>query len=281
MRPVVIAFGRAVLSQLHLRMLLLTVLPFVLSVLIWGGLLWLFLQPMIDWLHAWFADSGGFRVAGDVLGWVGLGTLNTVLVPLIAMWVLLPLMILTALVFVGLMAMPVIVRHVGGRHYPQLEMRRGGGFWGSVWVSASSFLVFAVLWLLTLPLTLFPPLTFVIQPLLWGWLTYRVIAYDALAEHADRDERRELLRMHRWPLLVIGAITGAMGAAPTLLWLGGALAVVLFPLLAAGAIWLYVLVFVFTGLWFQHYCLQALATHRALKAVRPPAADPVLIASET
>jgi hypothetical protein len=265
MQPVLIAFGRALLSQLHFRMLMLTVLPFVLSVAIWGVLLWLGLQPMIDWLHAYFVESGGFTVAGDMLGWFGLGTINAVLVPLIAMWVLLPLMILTALVFVGTTAMPIIVRHVGIRHYPELEKRRGGSFSGSLWVSASSFVVFLVLWLLTLPLVLFPPLTFIIQPVLWGWLTYRVMAYDALAEHASKQESQEILRTHRWPLLLIGAIAGLMGAAPTLLWLGGALLVILFPVLAAGAIWLYVLVFVFTGLWFQHYCFEALATRRALE----------------
>ncbi|HJW55531.1 MAG TPA: EI24 domain-containing protein [Burkholderiaceae bacterium] len=275
MRPVLIAFGRAVLSQLHFRMLLLTVLPFVLSVVLWGVLLWLGLQPMIDWLHAYFADHGGFSVAGDVLGWFGLGAIKTVLVPLIAMWVLLPLMILTALIFVGMMAMPMIVRHVGTRHYPDLERRKGGSVWGSVWIAISSFIVFAVLWLITLPLSIFPPLTFVVQPALWGWLTYRVMAYDALAEHASAQECKEILCIHRWPLFVIGAITGAMGAAPTLLWLGGALSVIFFPVLAAGAIWLYVLVFVFTGLWFQYYCLEALAQYRALKATRVDASQPI------
>jgi hypothetical protein len=269
MRPVLMAFGRALLSQLHFRMLMLTVMPFVLSVALWGILLWLGLQPMIDWLQAYFADNGGFRVAGDVLGWFGLGAIKTVLVPLIAMWVLLPLMILTALVFVGTMAMPAIVRHVGNRMYPELERRKGGSVWGGLWVASSSFIVFAVLWLLTLPLSIFPPLTFVIQPALWGWLTYRVMAYDALAEHASALECKEILRGHRWPLFVIGAITGAMGAAPTLLWLGGALSVIFFPVLAAGAIWLYVLVFVFTGLWFQHYCLEALAGYRAIAAAPP------------
>lgn len=264
MRPVLVALGRAVLSQLHFRMLLLTVMPFVVSVALWGVLLWIGLQPTIDWLHAWFSDNGGFQVAGDILGWFGLGTLKTVLVPLLAMWVLLPLMIFTALIFVGTMAMPIIVRHVGSRHYPDLQQLHGGTLWGSLWIGASSFVVFLVLWLITLPLSLFPPLTFVVQPALWGWLTYRVMAYDALAEHASAQEIRELQRVHRWPLLLIGAITGAMGAAPTLLWLGGALSVIFFPLLAAGAIWLYVLVFVFTGLWFEHYCLDALARQRAV-----------------
>ncbi|WP_141104257.1 EI24 domain-containing protein, partial [Noviherbaspirillum denitrificans] len=190
--------------------------------------------------------------------------MTSVLVPLIAMWVLLPLMILTALVFVGTLAMPIIVRHIGSRHYADLEKRRGGSVLGSLWVATYSFVIFAVLWLVTLPLSLFPPLTFIIQPALWGWLTYRVMAYDALAEHADAQEIRDIMRIHRWPLLLIGAIAGSMGAAPTLLWLGGALSVIFFPLLAAGAIWLYVLVFVFTGLWFQHYCMGALAAHRAV-----------------
>jgi hypothetical protein len=41
----------------------------------------------------------------------------------------------------------------------------------------------------------------------------------------------------------------------------------LFPVLAGISIWLYVLVFVFGGLWFQYYCLEALARHRAAGAV--------------
>jgi hypothetical protein len=41
------------------------------------------------------------------------------------------------------------------------------------------------------------------------------------------------------------------------------LSVILFPFLAALSIWLYVLVFIFTGLWFQHYCLEALAKYRS------------------
>jgi len=89
------------------------------------------------------------------------------------------------------------------------------------------------------------------------------MAYDALAEHASREEYHEIVHEHRWQLFVIGVITGAIGAAPTLLWLGGALSVILFPVLAAGAIWLYVLVFILTGLWFEHYCLEALARHRS------------------
>jgi fatty acid desaturase len=89
------------------------------------------------------------------------------------------------------------------------------------------------------------------------------MAYDALADFADADERRAILNRQRWPLLAIGVATGSLGAIPGLLWLGGVVSVILFPLLAALAIWLYLLVFVFSGLWFQHYCLDALGRLRS------------------
>lgn len=262
---------RALLSQLHPRMLLLTLLPFLIAVVLWGVALWVGLQPLIDQLHAWFADYGLFRAAGEMLDSLGLSAVRALLVPLLAMWLLLPFMIVTALVLVGTFAMPAIARHVGQRYYPQLRQRHGGSLAGSLWVSLTSFAGFIVFWLLTLPLNLVPMLALFVQPLLWGWLAYRVMSYDALADYADRDERRAIVQRQRWPLLVIGIVSGSLGAAPGLLWLGGVASVIFFPLLAAAAIWLYLLIFVFSGLWFQFYCLDALAR---LRSVAPAAADP-------
>ncbi len=262
---------RALLAQLHPRMLLLTVLPLIVAITLWGLALWFGLQPLIDGLHTWFADYGLFRTAGGMLDSLGLSAVRTLLVPLLAMWLLLPFMIVTALVLVGSFAMPAIARHVGQRHYPQLQRRHGGSLAGSLWVSLSAFAGFLVVWLLTLPLNLVPLFALLIQPLLWGWLACRVMSYDALADYADRDERREIVQRERWPLLAIGVATGSLGAVPGLLWLGGVASVIFFPVLATAAIWLYLLVFVFSGLWFQYYCLEALAR---LRSVPLSAADP-------
>lgn len=262
MRLLLISFSRALYSQLHWRMLLLTIVPFLISIAIWGVLLWLGLQPLIDAIQAWFTDNRLFTFSGDALEWVGLGSLKPLLVPLLAMWLLLPLMILTALLFVGILAVPAIINHLSARHYAELQRRRGGSLWGSIWISVSASVLFVVLWIVTLPLNAIPPFTFLVQPLLWGWLTYRVMTYDALAEHASSEENRLLLRQHRWPLFFIGVMTGIMGAAPTLLWLGGALGLIFFPLIAGFSIWLYVVIFIFSGLWFSHYSLEALALAR-------------------
>lgn len=262
--PLFTSLLRAIASQLHFRMLLLTLLPLLIGLGLWGLLLWQGLQPLIDQLHQWFSDYSLFRGLGEQLDAWGLSALRTLIVPLLAMWLLLPLMILSALFLVVLLSMPAIARHVAVNFHPQLMMRHGGSFAGSLWVSLSSFTAFLIIWLVTLPLNLVPLFALCIQPLLWGWLTSRVMAYDALADFADPAERRAILEQRRWPLLTIGVVTGTLGAVPGLLWLGGVVSVIFFPLLAALAIWLYLLVFVFSGLWFQHYCLDALARLRSV-----------------
>jgi hypothetical protein len=269
MRAVVTAYGRALLSQLNGKMLLLSAVPFLLSLVLWGGLLWAGMQPLIDYVQALFETYGWFQTSGNLLASAGLGMLKTMVVPLIAMLLLLPLMILTSLVFMGVAAMPAIVRHVSRRQFPALEKKQGGSFLGSVGMNLRSILVFALLWLASLPLYVFPPLALAAQVVLWGWLTSRVMSYDALADHASAGERIELMRAHRWPLIAIGIASGVAGALPAIAWVGGSvISVVLFPFLAAISIWLYLVIFIFTGLWFQYYCLQALADLRAAGAIK-------------
>jgi len=139
------------------------------------------------------------------------------------------------------------------------------------WSLGSTFVALVVL-VVSLPLWLIPPLVLILPPLIWGWLTYRVFAYDALASHASADERRQLLREHRGALLAMGVLSGYLGAAPSLLWASGAMFVALAPLLVPVAIWIYTLVFAFASLWFAHYCLAALDAQR--RAAVSPAVSP-------
>jgi len=110
----------------------------------------------------------------------------------------------------------------------------------------------------SIPLWLIPPLILILPPLIWGWLTYRVMSYDALVEHASSEERRQIFREHRVPLLGIGVLSGYLGAAPSLIWASGAMFVAMAPILVPVAIWIYTLVFAFSSLWFAHYTLAAL-----------------------
>ena len=264
MRAVLNAYGRALASQFSGRMLLLSIVPFLLSVALWAALLYFGFQPLVDYVQSLLTDYGGYKASGSLLSMFGMGMLKTVAVPLVAMLLLLPLMIMTSLLFMGVATMPAIARHVGARQFSTLEKKNGGSLAGSVMLSLGSVLLFLVMWLCTLPLYLFPPVALLAQVVLWGWLTMRVMSYDALADYASADERRAIMHTRRGALLAIGMLSGAAGALPGIVWIGGALiSVVLFPFLAMISIWLYLVIFIFTGLWFQYYCLQALAELRA------------------
>lgn len=260
------SWGRAIGAQLSGRMLMLSILPFVLSMLLWGVLLYLCFQPLLDTIQGWFSGYGVYGASATVLAWVGMGVLKAIAVPLAAMLILLPLMIITALLFMALFAMPAIGRFAEARLAPsigKLEARHGGSLLGSLATGLGAILLFIVLWVLSLPLYLFPPVAVLAQVLLWGWLTARVMSYDALAGFASAEERTILLQRHRRDLLVIGIVSGVAGALPGIAWIGGALvSVVLFPFLAMLSIWLYVIIFMFTGLWFYFYLLPALQALR-------------------
>jgi hypothetical protein len=66
----------------------------------------------------------------------------------------------------------------------------------------------------------------------------------------------------------MGVATGYLGAAPSIIWASGWFFAALFPVLIPAAIWIYTLVFVFSSLWFSHYCLAALEQIRSAEAVR-------------
>jgi hypothetical protein len=86
----------------------------------------------------------------------------------------------------------------------------------------------------------------------------------------------------------MGALTGYLGAAPSLVWATGAIAIVLAPVLVPVAIWIYTLVFAFSALWFAHYALSALQALRAereavqvVPSTRGAPADTLLIEDVT
>lgn len=210
-----------------------------------------------------------------MLDWMGLQSLRTVVAPLFVLTLAIPLVIASMLIFISLFSVPAVVRHLD-RSYPDLLKAHGGSIAGSVFQALGNTVVFLLLMIVTLPLWLIPPFFALIPPVLWGWLTYRVMTYDALSEHATAEERKTLMKRHRVPLLAIGVAVGLLGSAPTLLWVWSAVIIFLFPVVLAGTLWLYVLIFIFSALWFGHYCLRALADLRAERAAAAPPAPDVI-----
>lgn len=263
------AFWRAVAYCAHPRVIALSVLPLLLLVASSFALAYFFWDAAVAAVLSWFQS---YELVNLLLGWldsVGAGALRAVFAPLVVLVAATPLMVVFSLLLVALLMTPSMVDLVAQRRFPGLERRRGGGFvssflW-SLWCTVLALLALLV----SVPLWLIPPLVLVLPPLIWGWLTYRVFAFDVLAEHASATERNELLLRHRGSLLLMGVLVGYLGAAPSLLWASGAMFIALAPLMVPLAIWVYALVFAFASLWFSHFLLAALQAMRS----EPPASS--------
>ncbi|MGJ7494160.1 EI24 domain-containing protein [Variovorax sp. RT4R15] len=266
MRLLLDSFWRAVAYCLRPRVMLLSLLPLGLMLALAALFGYFFWASTVAWtreaLDAW-------PLLSSFWGWIGRlfsGDVTAMLAPLVVVIAATPLLVVVSLVIVaGLMA-PALTRLVGERRFPALEQKKGASFIGSVARSLGLTLLALVALVVSMPLWLIPPLVLILPPLIWGWLTYRVMSFDALAEHASPEERAALLRAHRLPLLGIGVLCGYLGAAPSIVWASGLLFAAAFFVLVPLAIWIYTLVFAFSALWFAHYCLDALAQLRAQRA---------------
>lgn len=221
-------------SLLHPRMLLLMLWPVLVALLMWLGLGFAFLSQTAAWLQLQFDQSA-------VIGWA-VSIWPLALVATYLAWILLallfiPLVLITAVLIIGVFAMPVMVGHVAARAYPELERRHGGTVAGGLWNSAAALAWLALLILLSLPLWFFPPLWPVLPILLFAYLNQRVFRYDALAEHATRQEMETIFRRHRGELFLLGVALALFGMIPLL--------GIFEP--------------VYGGLAFIHYCLARLA----------------------
>jgi len=260
------SFWRATLYCLHPRVVALSFLPLILMAAVALGLGYLYWNDAIDLLRA---QLDSYQLVDSMTTWLqglGLGDLRLVMVPALLLFMAIPVIVIVSLLFVALLMTPTMVGLIAERRFPLLQRRQGASFWGSLVWSLASTLMACLALLLTLPLWLIPPLVLVVPPLIWGWLTYRVMTYDALAEHASAEEREQVFKQHRIPLLCIGILSGYLGAAPSVIWASGAMFVAMAPILVPIAIWIYTLVFAFSSLWFTHYALSALQQLRAQNA---------------
>lgn len=264
------SFWRATLYCLHPRVIGLSFLPLLLIVAASLGLGYFYWDDALEWVRG-MLDS--FSLAKTAWAWlesVGLGDLKAAAAPLVVIFAVTPLIVIASLLCVAVLMTPAIVSLVAERRFATLERKHGGSLLASALWSFGSILLAIIALLISMPLWLVPPLIVILPPLIWGWLTYRVMAFDVLAEHASAEERREIFRRHRGSMLGIGILTGYMGAAPALLWASGAIFAAAFVILVPLAIWIYTLVFAFSSLWFTHYALTALEALRAESG--PPAA---------
>ena len=181
------------------RVLAVLLLPMLGSIVLWSVLAWFFWDSWIESLRAFLGGTSVGAWLAARADWLLSGSTALLMLAL-----LLPAMFVTAVVITELVAMPVIVSLVS-RSYP-LERKGESGIAGSVLNATIAVLVFVVLWIVTLPLWFTGIGALVLPALNSAYLNQRLFRYDALSEHATRDEYRALVSRNKWRLYGLGLV---------------------------------------------------------------------------
>lgn len=239
MNEVLGAFGSAFRSMLHPRMLALALMPMLAALALWLGLAWFYWGSWSQWMSALIA---GPQVS-EWLQHYGVAFIVHYAVWVLLMLLLAPLILITAVLLAAMLAMPLMVSFVAAHDYPSLEKKHGGTVLGSTVNALVAVLVFAGLWIVTLPLWLTGVLAPVLAVVLSAYLNQRLFCYDALSDHATADEYRTITTASRGRLYALGALLALLYYVPVL------------NLLAP----------IVSGLAFVHLCLAELARLRRVK----------------
>ncbi len=255
MKEIVLALGRAVRSLFRSDIFWHLVWPGVAAVLIWTVVAILVWTPVTDWV---FVYLNGLTWVGS---WISssevVAAVMLVLVKFAVALTFVPLVYLTATLLVAAIALPLMLERVGKRDYAELERRGGGSNVGSVVNSLLAGLLFLIALLISLPFWLIPGVGLVVTVLLTGWLNQRAFGYDALMQHADREELQRLREEQRPQMLLLGGAGAMLAYVP--------LVNVVAPALA--------------GLSFVHYLLETLRRDRQRLAAVAPGPVPALPAA--
>lgn len=198
-------------NLLHPRMLWLMIWPMFVALVAWGAVavaLWTRLAVWLaELMRRWLEPAAGF-VRLDF----GDATLIAAHVVLFLLFV--PLVYITALFILGVFGMQKMVDHVAARSFPALERRRGGGAAGSVWNGIVALAGMAAMFLVSLPLWLLPPLWPLIPLVILAWANQRLLRYDALGEHGDREEMARIFRERRPAMYLLGLLLALAAYVP-------------------------------------------------------------------
>ena len=228
------AYARAMRDLFRPRILAVVVLPMLGAIFLWTVLAWFFWDAWIRPVRAFLGSSAVAGWFGGYADWFASGSAALLLFALVV-----GATFVTAIVITELIAMPVIVSTVE-REYRHLAKRGGTNVTGSIANAVVAVLVFAVLWIVTLPLWLTGFGAVLVPALTSAYLMQRLFRFDALSEHATREEYREIVRRNGSRLYGLGLALAPVYYVPVV------------NLIAP----------VFSGLAFTHFCLGELALLR-------------------
>lgn len=206
------AIKNGIRDMFQIQILWLIVWPFLAAFAIWvvlGFLLWGPISALIE--QGIIAIGLQEYVLTVEPAW--LADMLQTLLHLMHIAIYVPLIFLTALLITAFFAMPALVKLVEKRHYPDLKRESGGTLVANIKTLLIALAGFVGIFLMIIPFW-FIGLAFLVPFFAMAYLNQHMFRFDALAEHASRDEMKQLFTEYQGQWWLLGLLTGFLQFIP-------------------------------------------------------------------
>ena len=211
MTPILDALARAFRDLFQFKVLWIVIWPIMAAALLWLSMGVAFWDTFSGWIASGLTAIGiQSWLEGVEPRWIATG-----IQAVLHLILFVPLVFITALVITALFAMPALISLVADRAYPQLKRESGGSIAGNLLNASLAIGVFIAIWVFTLPLWLIG-VGVVVPFIAAAYLNQRLFRYDALAEHARREEMQTLFSKYQSSWWGLGLLTGLLQFVPLL-----------------------------------------------------------------
>lgn len=119
---------------------------------------------------------------------------------------IIPVVLVSAAIITSILASTYLIQFLGRKEFPDL-VKKGHSRLGASLLNAIFYsCIYLLLWLISLPLMLFPPLTPFISVTLVAWYNLKLGSFDVLTEWCNGEEFRDLRRQSQAKAFIISLI---------------------------------------------------------------------------
>ena len=205
------AITSALRDLIRFKIAWIVVWPIFVAVFFWFAIGYIFWDNFSELTYQAFDEIGiGEWLKNVEPDWIASGIQG-----LLHIIVFVPLVIITTLIITAIFVMPALIKLVANRYYPDLKREHGGTVSGSIINAILASGIFILIWVITLPLWTVGA-GIIIPFVAAAFMNQQLFRYDALSEHASKQEIKIVCASNRYSLWGLGLLTGLIQFVPLL-----------------------------------------------------------------
>lgn len=203
------AIFSAVRDLVRFKIAWIMIWPIMVAIVVWSSVGYLYWDSISALILQGTSEYG----IGEWLNNLESGWVASSIQGLLQFIIFTPLVIMTVLIITSIFVMPALIKMVANRNFPNLKREYGGTVAGSIINAVLASGIYLIMWGITLPLWAVGA-GIIVPFVAAAFMNQQLFRYDALSEHANKQEIEVICTENRYSLWMLGLLTGLIQFVP-------------------------------------------------------------------